>query len=69
MEIVDKRTKGFIEVWMTNTEQEQYDRSELTKLLLEEYNLKKCMVVFYLSGKEDLCKNTENLLLANLGCA
>lgn len=69
MEIYDKRNKGFIEVWMTKEEQEQFDRSELTRLLLKDADPKRCMVVFFLSGKEDLYTATENLLLANLGCA
>ena len=69
MEIVDKRDKGFIEVWMTNEEQQMYDRAELTHLLLKDTDPKKCKVVFFLSGKEDLCANTEKLLIANLGCA
>ena len=69
MEIIDKRDKGFIEVWMTNEEQQMYDCSELTHLLLKDTDPKKCKVVFFLSGKEDLCVNTEKLLIANLGCA
>ena len=36
---------------------------------LKDADPKKCMVVFFLSGKEDLYTATENLLLANLGCA
>ena len=69
MEIYDKRNKDFIEVWMTREEQEQFDRSELTRLLLKDTYTKKCMVVFFLSRKEELYTATENLLLANLGCA
>ena len=46
-----------------------YEYSELTRLLLKDTDPKKCMVVFFLSGKEDLYTATENLLLANLGCA
>ncbi len=68
MEIVDKRNKGFIEVWMTNAEQQQYDCAELTHLLLKNADFKKCKVVFFMSGKEDLCNNTKKLLIANLGC-
>lgn len=68
LEIYDKRSKGFIEVWMTNEEQQQYDCKELTHLLLKGTDPKKCKVVFFLSGKEDLCTSTENLLIANLGC-
>ncbi len=69
MEIYDKRKKGYIEVWLTKEEQEMYDRSELTRLLLKDVKEKKCMVMFFLSGKEELYNNTEGLLLKNLGCA
>lgn len=69
MEIYDKRNKGLIEVWLTNEEQEQYDCTELTHLLLKDTAPKKCKVIFFLSGKGDLCKDTENLLISNLGCA
>ena len=69
MEIYDKRKKGYIEVWLTKEEQEIYDRSELTRLLLKDVKEKKCMVIFFLSGKEELYNNTEGLLLKNLGCA
>ena len=69
MEIYDKRKKGFIEVWLTKKEQEIYDRNELTRLLLKDVKDKKCKVVFFLSGKEELYNNTEGLLLKNIGCA
>ncbi|MCR4644081.1 MAG: hypothetical protein K5695_01550 [Oscillospiraceae bacterium] len=69
MEIYDKRKKGYIEVWLTKEEQEMYDRSELTRLLLKDVKEKNCMVMFFLSGKEELYNNTEGLLLKNLGCA
>lgn len=69
MEIYDKRKKGYIEVWLTKEEQEIYDRSELTRLLLKDVKEKKCMVMFFLSGKEELYNNTEGLLLKNFGCA
>lgn len=68
MEIYDKQDKGFIEVWMTNREQQIYDRAELTKQLLAKTTVKKCKVVYLLSGTEDLFTNTEGLLLKNLGC-
>lgn len=64
-----KEKKGYIEVWLTKEEQEIYDRSELTRLLLKNVKEKKCMVMFFLSGKEELYNNTEGLLLKNLGCA
>ena len=54
---------------MTNEEQEQYDCAELTHLLLKDTAPKKCKVIFFLSGKGDLCKDTEDLLISNLGCA
>ncbi|SEL57618.1 hypothetical protein SAMN02910353_02931 [Ruminococcus sp. YRD2003] len=67
MEVVDKSSKGRIEVWLTNEEQAQYDRSELTRLLLSKVkNGKKCRVVFFMSGNEELKPNIERLLLANL---
>ena len=69
MEIYDKRGKGYIEVWLTNKEQEMYDRRELTDMLLLHYKAsKKCRVVFFLSGNGDLFQCTENLLIKNLGC-
>ena len=66
MEIVDKKDKGFIEVWMTNEEQAEYDRTELTRLLLSKAGSRKCRVVYFLSGSEELYPNIENLLLMNL---
>ncbi len=66
MEIVDKKDKGFIQVWLTNEEQAEYDRSELTQLLLSKAGSKKCRVVYFLSGKEGLYPNVEKLLLMNL---
>ena len=68
MEILDKRDKGFIEVWLTNEEQETCDRAELTRQLLAGTTAKKCKVVYLLSGTEDLFTNTEGLLLKNLRC-
>ena len=69
MEINDKREKGFIEVWMTNEEQQMYDRAELTEKLLSKVKVKKCKVVFFLSGQGDVFRCAENLLIKNLGCA
>ena len=66
MEIVDKKDKGFIQVWLTNEEQAEYDRSELTRLLLSKAGSRKCRVVYFLSGSEELYPNIENLLLMNL---
>jgi len=66
LEIVDKKDKGFIEVWLTNEEQAEYDRSELTRLLLSKAGSRKCRVVYFLSGSEELYPNIENLLLMNL---
>lgn len=68
MEIYDKQENGYISVWLTNEEQLLYDRSELTKSLLKKSNSKKCKVVFFLSGHEDLFQCTDNLLVRNLGC-
>lgn len=69
MKIYDKLEKGYIEVWLTNEEQKIYDRAELTKQLLSETTVKRCKVVYFLSGNDDLYTNTEGLLLTNLGCA
>ena len=67
MEIYDKSNKGYIEVWLTNQEQQIYDRIKITEKLLEKH--KKCKVVFFLSGKGNLYQCTENLLIKNLGYA
>ena len=66
LEIYDKRGKGYIEVWLTNEEQQMYDRAELTERLLAGVKKKKCRVAFFLSGSEDPYPLTENLLLTNL---
>lgn len=69
MEIYNKTDKGRIEVWLTNEEQQTYDRMELTEVLLSKVTAKKCKVVFFLSGQGDLFQCTECLLTKNLGCA
>lgn len=68
LEIYDKQDKGYIEVWLTHEEQEKFDRTELSKLLLVD-KPPKCKIAFFLSGEGELLSNTENLLLMNLGCA
>lgn len=68
MEIYNKQDKGYIEVWLTNEEQQMYDRAELTELILSKVKAKKCKVVFFLSGQSDLLHSTEDLLIKNLGC-
>ena len=68
MEIYDKLDKGYVEVWLTNAEQQLYDRKELTHQLLEKAGTKKCKVVYFLSGSDDLLSCTESLLKHNLGC-
>lgn len=68
LEIYDKKEKGYIEVWLTNQEQQMYDRKKITENLLSKVDTKKCKVVFFLSGKGELYRNTENLLIQNLGC-
>lgn len=60
------RDKKIITVWMTNKEQELYDRKQLTAQLLKSVDDPKCKVIFFLSGNGDLFENTEGLLLANL---
>lgn len=69
MEIYNKENKGFIEVWLTNEEQKKYDRKELTERLLSDVGNKKCKVVFFLSGYDDLYSCTEGLLLRNISCS
>ena len=69
MEIYDKQDNEYYEVWLTNEEQTQIDRSELTKQLLSEKADKRYKVVYFLSGSDDLFTNTEGLILMNLGCA
>lgn len=65
--IQNKQDIGFIEVWMTHEEQEQYDRTELTRQILDHYQPeKKCMIAFYLSGDRDLEDQTKGLLTMNL---
>ncbi len=66
MEINRDKNRRFISVWMTNEEQDLYDRKQLTARLLKNVDDPKCKVIFYLSGKGDLFENTEGLLLANL---
>ncbi|SEK41393.1 hypothetical protein [Ruminococcus albus] len=66
MEIYNKQERGYIEVWLTNEEQQMYDREELTERLLARVKKKKCRVAFFLSGSEDPYPITENLLLTNL---
>ena len=66
MKIEDKQDKGYIAVWLTNAEQKFYDRSKLTSILLNKVNSPKCKVVYFLSGSEELYRNTEGLLLVNL---
>lgn len=66
MEIYNKKKYGYIEVWLTNQEQEEIDRMALTQQILSNIQSKKCRVVFFLSGKEDIYKCTENLITSNV---
>ncbi len=71
MEIYHKEDKGFIEVWLTNEEQETCDRKELTEMLLSNLppkKRKKCRVVFFLSGNDELYPNVEGLIVMNARC-
>ena len=55
MLIYNREPQGFIEVWMTNEEQERIDRKALTaQILAEAGHPKKCKVVYFLSGSADL---------------
>ena len=66
MEIIDKQDNGYIAVWLTNEEQQLYDRGKLTPLLFKKAESQKCKIVYFLSGSEDLRRNMEGLLLANM---
>lgn len=50
MEIYNKQNKGYIEVWLTNEEQQMYDRAELAEMLLAGVEKKKCRVAFFSLG-------------------
>ena len=69
VEIYRKESDNYISVWMTNEEQQLFDRQELTDLLLSTVKNKKCKVVYFLSGNGNLYTNTENLIVRNIGCA
>ena len=69
MEIYNRQSKNYIEVWMTREEQQLFDRQKLTDLLISTVKNKKCKVAYFLSGKGDLYTNTENLIVRNIGCA
>lgn len=66
MEIYNRQQNGYIEVWLTNREQQEVDRSELTQRILSNVTSKKYKVIFFLSGSENMLKCTENLILHNL---
>ncbi|MDE6519834.1 MAG: hypothetical protein K2K91_05160 [Ruminococcus sp.] len=58
------RNKNFIEVWLTNDEQETVDRKKLTDKLLADNE--KSKVIFFLSGSADLVDCTSQLLIRNI---
>ncbi|MDE6426623.1 MAG: hypothetical protein K2K89_10900 [Ruminococcus sp.] len=58
------RNKKFIEVWLTNEEQEAIDRKTLTNKLLADNEKRK--VVFFLSGSASLIDYTNQLLIHNI---
>ena len=58
------RNKKFIEVWLTNEEQETIDRKTLTDKLLADNEKRK--VVFFLSGNASLIDYTNQLLIHNM---
>lgn len=68
MEIYNNKQNNYISVWLTKEEQQIFNREELTKLLLANKN-KKCKIIFFLSGKDDLHANVESLVIRNLRCA
>jgi hypothetical protein len=61
--IYNREPQGFIEVWMTNEEQETIDRKALTaQILADAGHPKKCKVVYFLSGSADLTECMSSLL-------
>ncbi|MDE6036265.1 MAG: hypothetical protein K2G36_10195 [Ruminococcus sp.] len=58
------KNKKFIEVWLTNEEQETIDRKTLTDKLLADDEKRK--VVFFLSGSASLIDYTNQLLIHNM---
>lgn len=58
------RNKKFIEVWLTNEEQEAIDRKTLTNKLLADDE--KSKIIFFLSGSADLVDCTNQLLIHNI---
>lgn len=67
MLIYNREPQGFIEVWMTNEEQETIDRRKLTaQILADAGHPKKCKVVYFLSGSDDLTECMSSLLRKNL---
>lgn len=68
MEINNHIKDGYIQVWLSNIEQQQYDRKVLTDIIIQQYNIKpkKCKVVFMLSGTDNLYQCTENLITSNV---
>lgn len=68
MEINNHIKDGYIQVWLSNIEQQQYDRKLLTDTIIEQYNIKpkKCRIVFMLSGTDNLYQCTENLITSNV---
>ena len=68
MEINSHVKEGYIQVWLSNNEQQKYDRKLLTDQIIEKYDVKpkKYRIVFMLSGTESLYQCTENLITANV---
>ncbi|SEL57400.1 hypothetical protein SAMN02910353_02924 [Ruminococcus sp. YRD2003] len=66
MLIKDNQKMRYYEVWLTNEEQAEVDRAELTKKLLSKKSDSKYKVVYYLSGSAELYPCIEGLLLENL---
>ena len=68
MEINNHIKDGYIQVWLSNIEQQQYDRKVLTDIIIQQYNIKpkNCKVVFMLSGTDNLYQCTENLITSNV---
>ena len=65
MEICVKDSQKIIEIWLTNTEQEDALLRTSLKPLYMKYKQEKYKVAVFQSGRSDLLYNTAGLLLHN----
>lgn len=54
-----------VELWLTNEEKNDADFRESLKPLFQRYKEQKYLVAVFLSGSEELYRQTRDLLLAN----